>query len=188
LLLAPGASAGRDQPSLVAIDAAVTAQGGVVVRMDFPRGPSGKPLTGPAPRLVRAVVEQAESLAGDADLPADRIFLGGRSMGGRMASMAVAEGHPAAGLILLSYPLHPPGRPDKARTDHLSAIRVPSLWVSGTRDAFGTPDELTAAVRALAHPAVQVWVEGADHGMRGKDAVVAAAVAEWISQEVRDWP
>ena len=67
-------------------------------------------------------------------------------MGGRMCSMAAADVLPAAALVLISYPLHPPGRPDTLRTEHLPSLSVPCLFVSGTRDPFGAPDELTAAV------------------------------------------
>ena len=80
-------------------------------------------------------------------MPPDRIVLGGRSMGGRICSMAVADGLPAAGLVLISYPLHPPGRPERLRIEHLPALEVPCLFMSGTRDTFGTPDGARAAHR-----------------------------------------
>jgi predicted alpha/beta-hydrolase family hydrolase len=102
-------------------------------------------------------------------------------MGGRMCSMAVADGLPAAGLVLISYPLHPPGRPEKARTEHLPAIEVPCLFVSGTRDAFGSPAELEAATAAIARPVTHVWIDGGDHSLRRKDAAVADAVRSWLA-------
>ena len=105
------------------------------------------------------------------------MFLGGRSMGGRMCSMAVAEGLPARGLVLISYPLHPPGRPDRLRVEHFPALRVPCLFVSGTRDAFGSPDELEAATAAIPGPVTHHWIEGKDHGLRGVDAEVAGGGA-----------
>ena len=89
--------------------------------------------------------------------------------------MAVAEGLPAAVLVLVSYPLHPPGRPDRLRTDHLGALSVPCLFVSGTRDAFGTPEELEAASAAIPGPVTHEWIEGGDHGLR-RDAPVAEIV------------
>ncbi len=100
-------------------------------------------------------------------------------MGGRMCSMAVAEGLPAAGLVLVSYPLHPPGRPDKLRTEHLGRLEVPCIFVSGTRDAFGSRSELEDATAVIAGPVTHAWVEG-DHGLKGRDALVASLVAEWI--------
>ena len=90
-------------------------------------------------------------------------------MGGRMCSMAVAEGLPAAGLVLISYPLHPPGRPDRLRVEHLPALTVPCLFVSGTRDPFGTPAELEAATAAIPGPVTHVWIEGAGHEVKGHD-------------------
>jgi predicted alpha/beta-hydrolase family hydrolase len=102
-------------------------------------------------------------------------------MGGRICSMAVADGLPAAGLVLVSYPLHPPGRPEKARTEHLPQIQVPCLFVSGTRDAFASPEELESATGAIGGAVTHVWLEGGDHGLRRRDEEVGAAVREWLT-------
>lgn len=181
LLLAPGAGAGKDQPSLVAIDEAVSALGLVVSRMDFPYRIAGRRSPDRPPVLMDAVRQAARSLAEAVGAPPERLLLGGRSMGGRICSMVVAEDLPAAGLVLVSYPLHPPGRPDRLRTEHFPRLRVPCLFVSGTRDAFGTPDELEAATRAIPGPVSHQWLDGGDHGLRGKDAQVAAIVAGWVT-------
>jgi predicted alpha/beta-hydrolase family hydrolase len=101
-------------------------------------------------------------------------------MGGRICSMAVAEGLPAAGLILVSYPLHPPGRPDRLRVEHLPALHVPCLFVSGTSDPFATPSELEEATASIPSPVVHVWIEGGRHELKGGEAEVAAAVATWM--------
>ncbi|HEX2039105.1 MAG TPA: alpha/beta family hydrolase [Acidimicrobiales bacterium] len=180
LLLTPGAGAGRDQPSLVAIEEALAPEGVVVERMDFPYRRAGRRAPDRPPVLVAAVREGAEALARRTGLPPERVFVGGRSMGGRMCSLAVAEGMPAAGLVLVSYPLHPPGRPDRLRTEHFPALRVPCLFVSGTRDAFGTPEELAAAHAAVPGPVTPVFLEGGDHGLRNRDAAVADAVRSWL--------
>jgi predicted alpha/beta-hydrolase family hydrolase len=180
LLLAPGAGAGSDQPSLIAIDDAVTAAGVRVARMDFPYRLAGRRAPDRPPVLLAAVVDAATQLAESAGVPPDRLALGGRSMGGRICSMAVADGLPAAALVLVSYPLHPPGRPDRLRTDHFGDLRVPCLFVSGTRDAFGTPAELEAATATIAGPVTHVWVDGGDHGLRRKDDEVAEAVHRWL--------
>ena len=185
LLLAPGASAGRDQPSLVAIDAAVSDKGIVVERMDFPYRLAGRRAPDRPAVLVGAVVDHASDLAARIDVELSRIALGGRSMGGRMASVAVAEGLPAAGLVLVSYPLHPPGHPEKSRVEHLGSLEVPCLFVSGTRDAFGTPEELESATRSIRGPVTHVWIEGGDHGLRRHDADVASIVAGWLRGPVR---
>ncbi len=181
LVLSPGASAGRDQPALVAMDAAVSEKGVHVVRVDFPYRLAGRRAPDRPPVLIETMVEAAQALAARLHVAPRRIALGGRSMGGRMGSMAVAQGLPAAGLVLVSYPLHPPGKPERIRTEHFGAITVPCLFVSGTRDAFGSPDELEAATAAIPGPVTHVWCEGGDHGLRGKDATVAAAVADWVT-------
>ncbi len=173
VLLAPGASATRDHPSLRAMDAALTAEGVVVERVDLPG-------SRPGPKVLGAIGDAARALAGRAGVAADRVVLGGRSFGGRMCSVAVAAGLPAAGLVLVSYPLHPPGHPEKARTEHLARLAVPCLFVSGTRDAFATPAELEQAATAVAGPVTHVWVDGGDHGLRGRDQPVAAAVRDWV--------
>ena len=95
--------------------------------------------------------------------------------------MAVADGLAVAGLVLISYPLHPPGRPGADRTSHFPELRVPCLFVSGTRDQFGSPDELEAATAAIPGPVTHVWLDGGNHGLRGKDAATAAAVRDWLA-------
>jgi hypothetical protein len=181
LVLTPGASAGRDQPALVAIDTALTASGVRVERVDFPYRRAGRRAPDRAPVLVATVVEAATALASSLGVPPELVALGGRSMGGRMCSMAVAEGLPAAALILVSYPLHPPGKADRMRTDHFGDISVPCLFVSGTRDAFGSPDELLAATASIRGPVTHVWIEGGDHGLRGRDERVAESVEQWVT-------
>jgi hypothetical protein len=101
-----------------------------------------------------------------------------------MCSMAVAEGLPAAGLVLVSYPLHPPGRPDQLRTEHFGHLRVPCLFVSGTRDAFATRAELELAVGAIPGPVTVHWLEGGDHGLRRRDGEVAEVVSGWLGAQV----
>lgn len=177
-LLFPGAGSDRDHPSLVAIDEALPVP---VARADFPYRREGRRAPDRPPKLLACVRDEAAALAEAAGVTPERIVLGGRSMGGRMCSMAVAEGLPAAGLVLVSYPLHPPGRPDKLRVDHLPAITVPCLFVSGTRDPFGTPDELEAHTAAVAGPVTHVWIEGGRHELKGADDRVAEAVAAWCA-------
>jgi predicted alpha/beta-hydrolase family hydrolase len=96
-----------------------------------------------------------------------------------MCSMAVAEGLDAAALVLISYPLHPPGRPDRLRTAHFSQLRLPCLFISGRRDAFGTPDELEKETAAIAGPVSLVFVDG-DHSLRRRESDVADIVGPWL--------
>ncbi len=180
LLLAPGAGADRNSPALLAIEAAVP-QDFAVRRMDFPYRQAGRKAPDRAPVLLQAVLDEAADFATEARLPMDKIFMGGRSMGGRICSMAVAEGLNAAGLVLVSYPLHPPGKPENLRIEHLPQITVPCLFVSGTRDTFGTPAELQAHTTAIPGEVTHQWIEGGDHGLRKKDAETAALVRQWLS-------
>ena len=182
LLLTPGAGAGRDQPSLVAIEEAVAPDGVAVERMDFPYRVAGRRSPDKPAVLVGAVVEGVIGLAARAGLALERVALGGRSMGGRMCSMAAAEGLACLGLVLVSYPLHPPGRPDRLRTEHFPLLTVPCLFVSGTRDAFATPAELESATAAIPGEVSHIWLEGGDHGLRGHDDAVATTVRHWLAR------
>jgi predicted alpha/beta-hydrolase family hydrolase len=165
---------------LVALDRVATDAGLIVERMDFPYRIAGRKSPDRQPVLVEAVVAAAKELAGRCE----RVVLGGRSMGGRMCSIAVAEGLPAAGLVLISYPLHPPGQPAKLRTEHFAELEVPCLFVSGTRDAFGSPSELETATAAIRGPVDHTWIEGKDHGLRGVDDAVCSAVMQWLQKVI----
>lgn len=180
LLLTPGAGADRDQPALVAIDAVVSAGGVVVERMDFPYRKAGRRAPDKPPVLLAAVREGAAALAAAAGVAPERVLLGGRSMGGRICSIAVADGLPALGLVLVSYPLHPPGKADRLRVEHFPQLTVPCLFASGTRDAFGTPEELETHTAAIPGPVTHCWIEGGDHGLRRKDDEVAEIVGRWV--------
>jgi hypothetical protein len=184
LLLAPGAGADRNQSALVAIDEAASALRVAVARMDFPYRKAGRRSPDREPVLLAAVIEEAAALVSASGLDPSRLVLGGRSMGGRICSMAVADGLPALGLVLVSYPLHPPGRPERLRVAHLDRLAVPCLFLSGRRDAFGTPAELEAATKAIPGPVTHVWLEGKDHGLKGCDDRVASAVASWLAQVI----
>ncbi len=186
VLLTPGAGSDRHHPALVAIEAALAPL--PVERVDFPYRRAGRRAPDRAPKLVAAVVEAAQVLTRKAGVAPERLVLGGRSMGGRMCSMAVAEGLPAAGLILVSYPLHPPGRPERLRVAHLPALRLPCLFVSGTRDPFATPSELEEATAMIPGPVVHVWIDGGHHELKGVEVEVADAVAAWVSAAVGAGP
>ncbi len=177
LILTPGAGASRDHHSLLAVEAAVAPL--PVLRLDFPYRIAGKRMPDRPPVAVAHLREEAERWAAELGVPTSSLALGGRSYGGRMCSMAVAEGLPAAGLVLLSYPLHPPGKPDRLRTDHFPALTVPTLFVSGDRDPFGSPEELASHTAAIPGQVTRVTLPGA-HDVRGKDTEVATTVADWL--------
>lgn len=135
------------------------------------------------PKLVEAVNEAVAESASAWDLEPAEIVVGGRSMGGRAASMAVAEGLPAAGVVLLSYPLHPPGKPDRLRVDHLADVRCPVLLVQGRRDPFGTPEEFARQLPSLAGPLTEVWIDGGHDPTRTVPSIelVVGCVEGWMN-------
>jgi uncharacterized protein len=178
LLLAPGAGSDRNHAALVAIERAVAPL--PVERMDFPYRVAGRKAPDRTPVLLAAVSDHAAALAKRARVRAARLVLGGRSMGGRMCSMAVADGLPAMGLVLISYPLHPPGRPDNLRTEHLPRLAVPCLFVHGTKDPFASPDELEMATAVIPGAVTHLWIDGGRHDLKGADERVASRVAEWL--------
>lgn len=146
--------------------------------MDFPYRKAGRKGPDRPPVLVEAVRQEAAALAEGCE----RIVLGGRSMGCRICSMAAAEGLEAAGLLLISYPLHPPGKPSSLRTEHFASIHAPCLFISGTRDAFGSPSEFGSAITAIPADVSQRWIEGKDHSLRGVDDIIAETAVEWLDQ------
>lgn len=180
LILTPGAGARRDQPGLVAIDQAVTKVGMVVERVEFPGQAAGKRRPDPPAVCIQTVRTATSELADRLGVPTSRVAVGGRSMGGRMCSMAAAEGLEVAALVLVSYPLHPPGRPDRLRTAHFPDLHLPCLFVSGRRDAFGTPAELEQEIAAIPGVVTLVFVDG-DHSLRKRDSEVAGIVAPWLA-------
>ena len=180
LVLTPGASAGRDHSRLVVIEEAVTPLGILVERVEFPAQAAGKRRTDPPAVCMEVVREAATDLARRLDVPVSRIAVGGRSFGGRMCSMAVAEGLEAAALVLVSYPLHHPGRPDRLRTEHFPALNLPCLFVSGRRDAFASPEELERETGAIPGAVTLAFVDG-DHGLRQGAGEAAGIVASWLT-------
>jgi predicted alpha/beta-hydrolase family hydrolase len=118
------------------------------------------------------------------------VLVGGKSLGGRIASMCVADGMEAAGLVFLGYPLHPPGKPDRLRADHLSRIEVPMLFLQGTRDPFAKPELLDTVIGKLGDRATLARVEGGDHsfrvrGVEADDRGIGASLAAVAAPFVR---
>ena len=179
LLLFPGAGTSASHPSLVAIEEALAPL--PVARADFAYRREGRRAPDRAPKLVACVVEEVGLLAARTGIDPAHIALGGRSMGGRMCSMAVADGLPAAALVLIAYPLHPPAKPENLRIEHLPRITVPCLFISGTRDPFGTPADLVGHTAAIPGGVTHAWIDGGRHDLKGNDAQVAAIVRGWLT-------
>jgi predicted alpha/beta-hydrolase family hydrolase len=186
---AHGAGGSRDDRAMLALRDALRARGIGVVRFNFLYKERGSGRPDPMTLLqetVAAVVARAR-----AELHPDRLLIGGRSMGGRAASMLAAEGFACDGLLLLAYPLHPAGQPEKLRDAHLPAIAVPALCFNGTRDDLCRPDLMEAVLRRVRPTFTMHWLEGADHSFHvlkssGRtDAQVldevGDATAEWLA-------
>ena len=180
LLLTPGAGSDRDQSTLAALADAVAPV--PTSRVDFPYRMEGRAFPDRAPKLIECVRDEATTLVSRAGVAPEHLVLGGRSMGGRMCSMAVAEGLSAAGLVLICYPLHPAEKPEKLRIEHLPDIVVPCLFISGTRDEFGSPEELEAAHDLVSGPVTAVWIDGGRHQLKGADDQIVEAVIEWLPE------
>lgn len=184
LVLTHGAGGNCRAPLLVALAEAFAAQGISALRCDLlfrQRRASGPPSPASAQEDQAGLRRAAELMQAECK---GRVFLGGASYGGRQASMLMAaEPDVAAALLLLSYPLHPPGKPQQLRTKHLAAIPRPTLFVSGTRDPFGSIAELDAARKLIPARTELVAVEGAGHSLltrTNKDELVSAVVQRFL--------
>jgi hypothetical protein len=190
LVLAHGAGAGQRSPFIVQFAHALSALGIKIVTFNFlyteqrRRVPDQRPVL---ETCYRAVIDLARLEAGFAPRG---LFVGGKSMGGRIAThVAAADASlDISGLVLLGYPLHPPGRPTERRDAHLPAVGRPMLFVQGTRDAFGAPSELGQVVAGLVPPATLQVVEGGDHSFKipGRAAARSAMFSE-VSRVIARW-
>jgi uncharacterized protein len=173
VLLTHGAGGNRDGKLLVQLCDEWALRGWLAIRYNLPyrrRRPKGPP-SGSAAADRAGIVEAVELARTLADGP---VIAGGHSYGGRMTSMAVADGLTVDVLALSSYPLHPPGKPDSLRTEHLSRIKAPTVFTQGTSDPFGTIDELRAAAALIPAPTGIVEITGARHELGSKTLDVPA--------------
>ena len=159
-LLTHGAGGGAGHRLFLALEDALDLP---VRRMEFPYRSEGRRAPDRAPKLMAAIRDEIDDFTSELGVGPERLVLGGRSLGGRMCSLVVAEGLPAAGLVLLSYPLHPPGRPERLRVEHFSEVDVPTLIINGDHDPFGTPDEVQREIAAVAGPVTLHWLDGQRH-------------------------
>ena len=191
ILLAHGAGASMDSAPMAAVAEALAAEGLRVARFEFGyMAARRKGARRPPPRAETLIPEYREAVAALGARPP--LLIGGKSMGGRVASMVADELHDAGavtGLVCLGYPFHPPGKPTQTRTRHLEALKTPALIFQGTRDPFGGPDEV--ATYSLA-PRIEIhWLDDGDHDLKPRKRVsgltaadhfrsVAAMVATWV--------
>jgi predicted alpha/beta-hydrolase family hydrolase len=189
LILAHGAGAGQRSPFMTSYAAAIAALGVDVVTFNFPYVERGRRVPDRRPVLeacFRAVITAVARRDGS-----EPPFIGGKSMGGRIATHVAAADPalPLCGLVLLGYPLHPPGRGSERRDSHLPGVGRPMLFVQGTRDGFGTPAELGPVLARLRPPATLHAVAGGDHSFRSPKAgaAIQAAIDDDIQRTIVEW-
>ena len=183
LVLAHGAGAGQHSRFMVETGEALATRGIATATFDFPYVTEGRKVPDKAPVLEaawRAAIDEARGLGAFAALP---LFIGGKSMGGRIASHVASQGVDGVrGLIFLGYPLHPPGRPEQRRDKHLPAIREPMLFVQGSRDQFGTADEIRALLPQL-NPETELFeVADGDHSFTARVKVTGRKQRDVIDE------
>jgi predicted alpha/beta-hydrolase family hydrolase len=191
LILGHGAGAGQRSTFMVDFALGLSALGIDVITFNFLYTEQGRRIPDRAPALescYRAVIDRVRT---EVESAQQSLFIGGKSMGGRIASQVAAADAalPIAGLVLLGYPLHPPGKPDERRDKHLPAIARPMLFVQGTRDAFGTPAELAPIVDALQPPPALHVVAQGDHSFKlaRKDPAAQAALYAELQRVIAAW-
>jgi predicted alpha/beta-hydrolase family hydrolase len=167
VVLAHGAGAGQDHPFMVRFATGLSARGLTVVTFDFLYRAAGRRAPDRGPVLERTFADVIAEVRARADVGKGRLILGGKSMGGRIASQLAAKSSEGIDrLFFLGYPLHPPGRPAKLRVEHLARVGRPMLFVQGTRDKLGTPEELRPHLVPLSpRPEIYIVEEG-DHSFK----------------------
>ncbi|QMU97676.1 dienelactone hydrolase [Microbacterium esteraromaticum] len=187
--IAHGAGAGMDHPFLIGFADALRVEGFTTMRFNFPYVEAGRRMPGPAAHAMltwRAVVSSIREERPDAS-----VWACGKSYGGRMASMAAAEGLEVDGLVYLGYPLHQPGKPEKPRIEHLPAVRPPQLFVEGTNDPFVQPLSQLEEAMASCQDARIAWIDGGGHsfevkGRKRPAEVVGAGLAPLVAEFIAD--
>ena len=201
LILAHGAGAGQQSAFIVAFARGIAALGIDVITFDFPYITQKRRIPDRGPVLEASYRAVMEAVRREIESARRFLFVGGKSMGGRIATQVVADRDPTvrlkpdttyelpvAGLVLLGYPLHPPGRPAVLRAAHLPAIGRPMLFVQGSRDNFGTPSELNPILAGLSPPPTLHVVAGGDHSLKvSRDPRVQAALYDDVQRAIVRW-
>jgi predicted alpha/beta-hydrolase family hydrolase len=192
IILAHGAGNDMNHPFMSYFHEALAAAGLLSIKFNFPYTEQGRKAPDRPAMLEQTWVAIANAVANDGNWRPRRLFLAGKSMGGRMASMAVAQGLPCDGLIFLGYPLHPPKQPDKIRTEHWPAIHCPTLFLEGTRDTLCDLNLLNASLPKLGGHVNLTVIEGGDHSFKvpkslGQDqdgvyADMVQSILGWVNQ------
>jgi len=189
LVLGHGAGAGQDSRFMIDFATAMAALGIDTVTFNFLYTEQKRRVPDRGPVLESCYRAMIDTIRREVAGPGRPVFIGGKSMGGRIATQ-VAAADPEltlAGLVLLGYPLHPPGRPDQRRDKHLPAIRRPMLFVQGSRDTFGTPDELGPVLDTLEPKPTLHVVDGGDHSFKVARSRDQAGIYRTIQSAIADW-
>ncbi len=191
LILAHGAGNDMSNPLLSHVHEALAGYGLLTLKFNFLYKERGARAPDRAPILEATWQAVIAAVRSDPELAPKRIFFGGKSMGGRLASQLVAKGENCAGLVFLGYPLHPPNKPQSLRTDHWSRLHSPMLFIQATRDALCQLDLLKAALRRVEVPVTLHVIEGGDHSFKvfktlGRseqeiEKEIVAAICRWLS-------
>ena len=189
LILGHGAGAGQYSAWMVDMASALADRGLDVVTFNFLYTERGRKPPDRTPVLEATWRAVIDAVSRDARLGAQALVIGGKSMGGRMATHIAAAGDPRVrGVVLFGYPLHPPGQPGKMRDAHLPAVTVPVLFVQGSKDTFGGPDELEPVIRRMTASVTLRAVEGGDHSLVvTRKAAVQAQVMDGVRDAVAAW-
>lgn len=190
VVLGHGAGAGQLSSFMRMVAGGLAARGIDALTFNFLYTERGRHIPDPKPRLESCYHAVISAALNHRKLKKNRLVIGGKSMGGRIASqVAAAEGDRIAGLVFLGYPLHPPGRPDKLRAEHLKDIRAPMLFAQGARDSFGNKDEIDAVIKKLRLPATLYAIEGGDHSFKvpKKLGVPQETIYENVMDEIARW-
>jgi predicted alpha/beta-hydrolase family hydrolase len=192
IILGHGAGAGQLHPFMRLFASGLAARGFDTITFNFIYMEQGRHVPDPKAKLEACYSAVIEAARGNKKLKGNRVVVGGKSMGGRLASQVAATSDVAdkiSALVLLGYPLHPPGNPEKLRDAHLKEIKSPMLIVQGSRDAFGTSDELRAVIKKHRLPATLHIIEGGDHSFRVPKSlgVPKPQVYENIMDEIARW-
>lgn len=194
VLLAHGAGADMHAATLTTVTDALSAAGIPSLRFQYPYRSAGRKAPDRPPVLLDATRTAIDELARRTKLDVDRLVIGGRSMGGRYCAMVAGDADdpvPCLGLLLLGYPLHAAGKPERERSEHFPRLTMPVLFVSGTRDSLASKPALIKAARKVKGPRTFHWIESGDHGFKplkrsgltvdGVLAEAAAAAVGWVT-------
>jgi predicted alpha/beta-hydrolase family hydrolase len=210
VILGHGAGANQMSGFMRQFAAGLADRGLDAVTFNFLYSEKGRGAPDPKARLESCFREVIKAVAGNKKLKGNQLVLGGKSMGGRIASQVAAEGlttetttKPSSGklkkkaetgkdnvaaLVFLGYPLHPPGKPDQLRDKHLKDINAPMLFIQGTRDPFGSPEELKEVIKRLRLPATLHLIESGDHSFKvPKSAGPQEKIYEGMMDEISSW-